>query len=452
MNPNLTKRGFIRILSFFTALCVFLGIGALINYQTAERYKRDNEYSYQRSLNDLSDSVSNLEVALEKGVYANTAPQQQGIAAKLLKESSDAKIYLAELPLSYEELSNVNKFISQVGDFSLYLSTQLSKGEEITKEEMDNFITLGQYAKGLNDSLKDLQTTLMEGEIPIGQTEQAYQSLSQETQEQAVPAINSGFREMNEGFTDYPTLIYDGPFSDHITQMKPKLLEEKKPVSADTAQTSAALFLNESPQNLTHAGDTEGNLPCYRFTAGDKSITISKQGGYVNAMLNSRQIASPKLDFKGAAEKAQAFLEQADYPSMKESYYVINNNICTINYAYVQDGAVCYSDLVKVGVALDTGEIVSFNATGYLMNHHDRSVDFSPISADEARASVSPRLKVEAESLCYIPSSGLNETLCYEFTCSAENGDRVLVYINAQTALEEQIFIVLQADNGTLVL
>ena len=65
---------------------------------------------------------------------------------------------------------------------------------------------------------------------------------------------------------------------------------------------------------------------------------------------------------------------------MKESYYVINNNICTINYAYVQDGAVCYSDLVKVGVALDSGEIVSFSATGYLMNHHTRSVDYSPIS------------------------------------------------------------------------
>ena len=82
------------------------------------------------------------------------------------------------------------------------------------------------------------------------------------------------------------------------------------------------------------------------------------------------------------------------------------------------------------------------------MNHHTRSVDYSPISSEEARASVSPRLTVEAESLCYVPSSGLNETLCYEFTCSAENGDRVLVYINAQTALEEQILILLQSDNG----
>ena len=32
------------------------------------------------------------------------------------------------------------------------------------------------------------------------------------------------------------------------------------------------------------------------------------------------------------------------------------------------------------------------------------------------------------------------------------NGDRVLVYINAQTALEEQILILLQSDNGTLVM
>ena len=30
--------------------------------------------------------------------------------------------------------------------------------------------------------------------------------------------------------------------------------------------------------------------------------------------------------------------------------------------------------------------------------------------------------------------------------------DRVLVYINAQTALEEQILILLQSDNGTLVM
>lgn len=58
--------------------------------------------------------------------------------------------------------------ISQVGDFSLYLSGKINKGQEITDQEMDSFITLGEYAKELNGSLKDLETTLMEGDIPIG--------------------------------------------------------------------------------------------------------------------------------------------------------------------------------------------------------------------------------------------------------------------------------------------
>ena len=277
MNPNLTKRGFIRILSFFTALCLFLGLGVFLNYRRAEAYRQEIEYSYQRSLNDLAASVSNLETALIKGVYANTAPQQQGLAAKLLKESSDAKIYLGELPLSYEELSNVNKFISQVGDFSLYLSSKLSKGQEITQEEMDNFITLGQYAQDLNENLRDLQTTLMEGEVPIGEAEEVYDTLSQQIQNQAVPAINSGFREMNEGFTDYPTLIYDGPFSDHITQRKPIYLETAAAVSEDAALTKAALFLNEDPKDLTFAGEIAGNLPCYRFTSGENRLPDPRQ-------------------------------------------------------------------------------------------------------------------------------------------------------------------------------
>ena len=113
---------------------------------------------------------------------------------------------------------------------------------------------------------------------------------------------------------------------------------------------------------------------------------------------------------------------------MKESYYVINNNICTINYAYVQDGAVCYSDLVKGGRGAGFRGIVIlqryrvFDESPHLFRRLQPDFRGGPGLRQ-------PRLTVEAESLCYVPSSGLNETLCYEFTCSAENGDRVLVYI-----------------------
>ena len=42
---------------------------------------------------------------------------------------------------------------------------------------------------------------------------------------------------------------------------------------------------------------------------------------------------------------------------MKESYFSTNDGICTINFAYMEDDVVCYPDLIKVNVALDTGNV-----------------------------------------------------------------------------------------------
>ena len=110
----------------------------------------------------------------------------------------------------------------------------------------------------------------------------------------------------------------------------------------------------------------------------------------------------------------------------------------------------CYPDLVKVAVALDTGGIVEYNATGYIMNHTDRGALTPKITQEEAQKSVSPRLKVESGSLALLYVY-LFEVLCYEFQCTGENEDRVLVYINASTGMEEQIFILMQSDSGVLV-
>ena len=71
---------------------------------------------------------------------------------------------------------------------------------------------------------------------------------------------------------------------------------------------------------------------------------------------------------------------------------------------------------------------------------------------EEARQSVSPKLTIEKEGIAMIPTAGLNEVLCYEFQCSSQSGDRVMVYINVETGLEEQILILLMTDGGILVM
>ena len=97
------------------------------------------------------------------------------------------------------------------------------------------------------------------------------------------------------------------------------------------------------------------------------------------------------------------------------------------------------------------GSIVEYDASGFLMNHQDqRDLNAQKLTADQARESVSPALTPDEGRPALIPTAGLNEVLTYEFLCEGENGEQVLVYINADTGYEEQILILLRTDNGIL--
>jgi germination protein YpeB len=106
--------------------------------------------------------------------------------------------------------------------------------------------------------------------------------------------------------------------------------------------------------------------------------------------------------------------------------------------------------LIKIGVALDNGEILSFDARGYITNHTTRQLGEPAISEDEARSKLSERLTAKKGKLCVIPSDGQNEIYCWEFEGQDQNGMNVLVYINAQTGKEERILLLQISENGIL--
>lgn len=82
------------------AVILALGGTAVFSYLQTQKYRRELEYSYARSLNDLRDSVDSISTTLDKAQYANTATEQNGLAAKLMSESSMAKAAISTLPLT----------------------------------------------------------------------------------------------------------------------------------------------------------------------------------------------------------------------------------------------------------------------------------------------------------------------------------------------------------------
>ena len=419
-----------KIAAIVSIVIMILALGGAAVYGLAEadRYKRDLQYGYKRSLTDLGDSIDKIQTTLDKAAYANTATEQNGLAAKLMRESSVAKSALAVLPISGNSLDNVSKFITQVGDFSMTLSKEISAGGKISEEEYKTIQNLEQYSATLQTDLGSVQPDF------------------------DAATFTDAFKETADDFTDFPSLIYDGPFSDNVTHQKPELTEGREKIPQGNARTEAAGFLKTEETALTHVQDTAGNLPTYNFTANDGAVRISvtKAGSYVSDMSNSRDAEDPTIGYEEASKKARSFLDSRGIENMKESYYIISDNVCLINYAYTQGNVVCYPDLVKVGIALDNGEVVRFQSTGYIMNHTDRKLT-AKLTAAEAQESVSPYLTVGQHQLALIPTPGLNEVLTYEFLCTGAQDEQVLVYINASTGYEEDILILQKSDTGILV-
>ena len=167
-------------------------------------------------------------------------------------------------------------------------------------------------------------------------------------------------------------------------------------------------------------------------------------------MNTNRQINSEIISQEEALKKAKEFLEQKGFNNMQETYYLKQEGVMTVNCAYTQDGVIAYPDLIKVKVALDNGEIMGIETTGYLNNHTQRNVSNVKISGEEAKKNLNKNLQIETQRLAIIPTEWQTEILCYEFKGKVDDKE-FLVYINAENGREEDILIITNTGEGTVV-
>ena len=442
-------RMWVRVVTFITAALIVLGAYSLVNYSKAQGYKRQLEVTYLRAIEDLTGYVADMDTTLQKSMYAGTPTQLTTLAEKLKQETGGAKSCLAQLPMEYLNLGTTYKFLSQLGDYSVSLAKKVSGGGKLTDAERKTLSQMRGYCDKLNEQLILLQDSVDTGILSFEKVDQNVEAKGAQTA--GAPNIGDGFQEFEETLSDYPKLIYDGPFSDHILDRTPQLTADKKEVTRQEARQIAAKAAGVGLDTLRDGSDEAGKMPCYVFTDNNtRTISVTKQGGYVTYLLNSRQVSDARFGNEAAVKKAREYLTRLGIGSMVETYYEVNGGLLTVNFAQSQGDVTIYPDLIKVSVALDTGEVVGYDARGYIVNHHERKLAKPKLTEAQAKKSLSTLLTVEKTSLAIVPTSGQNEVLTYEFKCKGQDGEQLLVYVNAATGAEEQILILVIDENGTL--
>jgi len=437
--------------SLITIFSLFLLVTAVIfaarNYFMGRNYRRDLEYSYSRALGELSESLEEMSLALTKSEYCTTPTLQLELSTAIISAGSTAKSAAGALPFSTERAAAVEEMISACQDYSLYAARKLAYGEVFSDDDHETLSLMGTYTQKLLDGVDRIRLELDETQGSIGKTER----LLNNTLDIPESSFDDSLSETAEEMNSFPVLLYDGPFSDHITNMKPAYLEGKSEVTEEEAIRIAANFLEISTDGLTCDRVTEGTMPVYQVRGNNISVNVTKQGGVVSWAKISASVPDGYLGYEEALEFAENFMEEAGLPDMEESYFAISDNTCTINFSAEQGDILLYPDLVKVTVELNQGGVLEYNAEGFIMNHRRRTETSPVISKNQAREKISPLLTVKDEKLAIIPTPGKYEVLCWEFTCESEDGTGVLVYINAETGLEQQMFILKETPGGTLV-
>ncbi len=154
---------------------------------------------------------------------------------------------------------------------------------------------------------------------------------------------------------------------------------------------------------------------------------------------------------RGYKDTAGEFLKKMGFDAMQSTYAQYYNGICLINFAAVQDNVILYSDLVKVWVDRETGEVVGLDARNYWFSHTKRDLPEPAITEQEAKDMLSANLEVKDVNMALIPVTPQTEKLCYEFK-GTFGGDSYIVYVNALSGDEEQVYRIIDSDEGQLVI
>lgn len=392
---------------------------------------------YHKALYETCEYTEAMAVNLSK-LSAASGSSRAVLLGDVIRQAQGAQANIAMLPLGSASTARAMKYINQAGDFASVLLARVSSGGDITQAEYADIARLSETAAALSVGLGGILEGHEADEIELD-----------------MPIADVTGDVFSDAAVEYPTLLYDGPFSDGAQGAEFRALEGLAEVTREEARTLLTEFIGaQNVESIRFETESSPGVPCYEFslTANGRTMSaaVTKTGGKVLYMLSSGGPNDTLLTEAECFAVAESFLISRGFGGMETSYYSVYDGVMTINFAAMQSGVILYPDLIKLQVSMADGAVIGIEAGNYLRSHTQRVTELPALTEADVRALVSPRLDIENIRLCIIPY-GLGEKYCYEVSASSADGT-YLIYIDAMTGAEAEIMQVVSDSDSTLVM
>ena len=417
-----------------TLALLILTISLVMNELSAKKLELDNVY--ENGFYSFCDSVNNLETDLGKLTVASDTVESIGVINDAHTHAQSAIDSFSILPLDFTNEQTCIKFLNQVCDWSDSYAKSVAQNK--TQDYKQSAEKLYECVRELNGKLKEIASRTNGNKF-------ARLNSNQLIAKNAVD-LSLSMRSLN---IEYPTLIYDGPFSDR-EEFVAKALENKRRISESEAEKIASTALGM--QEIKMLGKSDNKVEVYELSGkidGSQAYAcITQKGGYVSLFLCNCDSESDVYLSESDAEKiAKSKLESLGYYNMSPVWKNNNDGHMYFNFAPLVDDVVYYPDIVKVRISLASGKIEGVEASGFVSSYTQRQYKARLSKADAVK---NVNLSDKSVRLAVIPLDK-GERFCYE-VYGTHNGEKYYVYVDAITGEQVEVLKVIGTDQGEVVM
>lgn len=435
-------RGYVAAIVVLVVVSGVLAFGYFNSTRVSASYQTQLENTYERSLYELMSDINNIENNLAKATISTGTTSKQKLFSNIYNDCTQANEDLSRLPISHSSVNETTNFINQMGGFSYYAENKLKKGEELTTADLQSVNDLYSTCKYIKQILNDFNETYAGNFSILANTSGYYDTNS---------SFNSMFSSMQSEDSNFPTLIYDGPFSESQTKKQINGLSENI-VSQEQALEKVKLIYPDA--EIGYQGETSGLFETYNYTlsVNDRQVyvQVAKRDGFLLTISSYASSDKDEIELEECEKLAEQFANKLGL-DVKAVWSTKVTGMAYVNLTPVVDDVIIYADMIKVKISCFSGEILGWEAQSYAYNNVARTGLTATISENLARSKVSENLTIVSQRLALIPIEYSEEMLCYEYTCSLDNAT-YYVYINAKTGEEEKILKVIQTTSGNLLM
>lgn len=273
-------------------LCLSIGASGVFRLREAN-VRREMAMQQQREMADVIAAMADIEVNLSKLLIASGARQSVSLLGETALLAQHVESGLSRMAVSEQTAGDAMKFAGQMGQYSLALAAQVSDGGMLTGDDERQIEDMMQACHALGQQLAG-----QGGEISWPDAE-----------------TDSGI--------EYPSLIYDGPFSDGKTDRQSALLNTSR-FSRQQAREAAAKYAGVTVEHVTEAADSGGRFEAFGFTAdtpdGHIAVQVTGQGGFLLWMMPENAEFAQRRGEEECLQNAKVYLADVGFGEMEPCF------------------------------------------------------------------------------------------------------------------------------------